>query len=161
MILKEEKIKQAEELIDNFKKNFKEEIRANIIIKYTFNSDFTVEELPILLLEDLEKIINKFAQKENNLGLKDQIKITGNTRKWDFVKYKHIFYKLAVDMGYSCVEAGRYFGQNHATVINGKNKCINLLSYKDVDFTRIYNEIITYIKLIHTYEGDISNNAEE
>jgi hypothetical protein len=152
MLLKEEKIQEAEKLIDDFKMNFKKSIGSNIIITYMYKDNYTIDDLPILTLKELENIINKFVLIENKYGLKDTVNITGNTRKWEFVKFKHIFYKLADDMKFGPSASSKYLNQTHATAINGRNKCLNLLETQDLNFTKSYNEIITYIKLIYEYE---------
>ena len=151
MLLKEEKIQEAEKLIDDFKMNFKKSIRSNIIITYMYKDNYTIEDLPILTLEELENIINKFVLIDNEYGLKDTVNMY-STRKWKFVKFKHIFYKLAYDMKFGSSESSKYLNQTHATAINARNKCINLLETNHINFTKSYNEIITYIKLIYEYE---------
>ena len=158
MLLREEKIKEAEKLIDDFKAKFKECIGTNVIITYRVLDDNTKVDLPILSLEDLEDIINKFLKRENLDGLRNTY---SRSRKWDYVKYKHVFCKLAWDMKYTTTSIGRYLQQNHATVISGRNKCLHLLQAQDREFSEIYNEIITYIKLIYEYDGNVQNNDQE
>jgi len=151
MILNEKKIEEVEKLINDFKSNFKRSLGINVIIKYKVKDNFTLSEIPILNLEELEKIINKFLLKEYNKTLRNP----NPDRKWVYLKYKHVFSTLAYNMGYSTVQIGRFLNQTHATIINGRNKCLNLLATKNKDITDVYNEIITYINLIYEYEGDI------
>lgn len=147
MKLSKRKIKEAEELIDNFKKNFKKKFSMNLNIEYTFTEDIESVKLPLLDLEQLEKIINDYL--EYNTSFED---IKQKTRHGDVIIYRHIFCKLARDMGYEWTKIGKHIKKNHASVIHGANSIKKYISIGDTNVIKAYTSIITYIKLLENYK---------
>jgi len=157
MTLRKIKIKEAEELIDSFRSNFKELIGTDVIIKYMLKDDYTKENLPILNLIELEEIVNKFLLEVFPSGIKDTIK----SRKGSYIMYKHIFCKLAYDMNHTTVEIGKYLNQTHSTVCCGKLRCKDLLFSRDKEYVETYTKIVTYIKIIYGYDDNVQHTDKE
>jgi len=147
MKLSEKKIKEAEKLIDNFKKNFKKKFSMNLNIEYTFNDEIESVKLPLLELEQLQKIINNYLKYNTNFH-----DIKQKTRHGDVIIYRHIFCKLARDMKYTWTKIGKFLNLNHASVLHGANSITKYIKIGDTNVITAYVSIITYIKLLENYE---------
>ena len=139
MKLSEKKIKEAEKLIDNFKKNFKK--------KFSMNLNIESVKLPLLELEQLQKIINDYLKYNTNFH-----DIKQKTRHGDVIIYRHIFCKLARDMKYTWTKIGKFLNLNHASVLHGANSITKYIKIGDTNVITAYVSIITYIKLLENYE---------
>ena len=81
-------LKKARELVENFKKTYQREIGLPIIVFACYNEEMTME---ILSLNDLKEIADELVQIKKS--------ILEKTRKKEVMVYKHIFCKVAKEMG--------------------------------------------------------------
>tara|TARA_R110000824_G_scaffold371168_2_gene560836 strand:- start:565 stop:1008 length:444 start_codon:yes stop_codon:yes gene_type:complete len=147
MLITPKRKKDAEKYIKRFKKRFKKEFSAKIEIKYSFIESVSSIELPLLDLDQLLHIIDSHVKENTKFE-----SIIVSSRKQELTLYRHVFCKIAHEMDYKWVTIGHFLSLNHATIINGNNSINNYLLIKDKNVTKIYEEIISHIKLIENYE---------
>lgn len=127
---------EAEKMIDEFVEKFYDRFGIWPLIRFNSKSFF----IPKLKLDDLSTLINdvfsyNHPEEYHEKGLLEK------TRKQTTVLYRHIFYRIAREIGYTFHDIGKYTGFNHATIINGVNRINDFLNIKDEQVCKNYKII--------------------
>lgn len=128
-------LKKARELVENFKRTYQKEIGLPIIVFACYNEEMTME---ILSLNDLKEIADELVQIKKS--------ILDKTRKKEVMIYKHIFCKVAKEMGYTFSYIGNYLKIDHSTVIHSVNKINDLLDVESKEHVIAYSTFIEKVK---------------
>lgn len=145
-----ENFSQAQRMINDFCIEFYDKFGFWPIIKSNINSFF----IPQLALEELRLIIDEIFKK-NFPDIHTDEAMLGKTRKQTPILYRHIFYKIARELGYTFKDIGRFSGfNNHATILHAVKRISNLLEVKDPEVITNYNLIKNEI---HDRYGDAGN----
>lgn len=103
-----------------------------------------------LELETLRKMCSTYFKIED---------IAKKTRKVEWVWTRTVFYRLALDEGYSLTSVGKFTGgRDHATVLHGKNVFADL--FNQVDF-KMYKDGYLHLKMEVDASKDDNQNLTD
>lgn len=142
-------LKKARELVENFKKMYHKEIGLPIVIIACYDNTMSMD---ILSLDQLKEITDELIQINKS--------ILDKTRKKEVIIYKHIFCKVAKEMGYTLSYIGNYLKIDHSTVIHSISKINDLLDIESKEYIIAYSTFIEKVKekieygrtIQHTYK---------
>lgn len=150
-----EKFTEAEKMIDNFTTNFYEKFGFWPVVRFNMKSFF----IPKVSLDELKNITNKiFLESFPDIYTDEGIMI--HTRKQLPIMFRHIFFKIGRELGYTYNDIGKYSGYNHATVLHAVRNIGNLLDTRDVQVTRNYNLVKNEIENRHGNAGDVQHDDQ-
>jgi chromosomal replication initiation ATPase DnaA len=135
MTPKEYKRLQIDKLVNEFKEKFLEKIgyRPDVYI--------SKKEIKTIDLSKLEKIINSFIP-EYSIEYYKIKSISDFTKRREISDLRHIFCRIAKNMGYTLISIGNHLNnRDHTTVINSCKKFENLIKTDDL-FKEKYERII-------------------
>lgn len=150
-----EKFEEAEKMIEDFSSEFYKKFGFWPIIRFNIKSFF----IPKLTLEDLRKVVDESFQ----MTFPDVYTPEGmlrDTRKQLPVMYRHLFFKIGREIGYTLNDIGRYAGFNHATVLHAVKRINDMLEIKDTEITRNYNIIKNEIQNRYGNAGDVQHDDQ-
>lgn len=118
-------------MVENFTKEFEKKMGYKPIVITKFNG------VPVLSLEKLEAIMNRHIPKYLKIKSIRQI-----SRKQELVYSRHMFCRIAKDMGYTLKAIGTFLNnRDHSTVIHSLT-AFNKLADTDLAFREKYDKII-------------------
>lgn len=150
-----EKFDEAEKMIEDFSSEFYKKFGFWPVIRFNIKSFF----IPKLTLDQLRILIND-SFKESFPDVYTTEGMMLQTRKQLPILYRHIFFKIAREIGYTLKDIGRYAGFNHATVLHAVRRISDLLDIKDAEVTRNYNLIKNEIQNRYGNVGDVQHDDQ-
>lgn len=150
-----ENFAEAERMIKQFCSEFYEKFGFWPMIKFNMKSLLT----PKLKLEDLKDIVNAVF-KESFPDIYTDEGIMLKTRKHLTLMHRHIFYKIAREVGYTYKDIAVYSGFDHATIIYAVRRISDLLDVKDQQLTESYNLVKNEIQIRHSNARDVQHDEQ-
>lgn len=146
---KEEKARR----IKQFKEDFQLEFGSEILIieratKYPF---------PHITLQNVEDVVN--YQLDKIIPDKFSNGIRTKSRNKELISHRYCFYKIVMDMGYSCTVIKKHIGFDHATVLHGKKSITNLILSRDTKSIFNINNIYHELKERFGIDADIQSDG--
>lgn len=150
-----ERFDEAEKMIQDFATGFYKKFGFWPVIRFNTKSFF----IPKLTLKDIHDTVNSiFEQSFPDVYTSEGIFV--RTRKQLPITYRHIFFKIARETGYTFKNIGEYGGYNHATIVHAVTRINNLLEVGDVDMSRNYNLVKNEIENRRSNAGDVQHDDQ-
>lgn len=131
----------ANKLVSDFRLYFFTRFGVNASIFYDLKE---TDRPPAVPLDKLEEIVNSFLHDEYPEKYPNGIR--SRTRKKELIMYRHMFFKLAIEMGYSCNAAGGFLEYSHCQALWSKGVITDFIDVKDKYITELYFNIKNKIK---------------
>lgn len=130
------KLQKARNLIEEFKKIYAKEIGYSIIILSRYDNQDILNSLSI---HELRQIADRHVPYGKT--------ILSKTRKKEVILYKHIFCKIAREMGFTFKYIGDFLNVDHSTIIHSVNKINDLLDVESKEHVRAYALYMEDVKI--------------
>lgn len=150
-----ENFDEAERMIDDFCSKFYDKFGFWPVIRFNTKSFF----IPKLTLDELRTVINDIF-KQNFPDIYTDEGMMLKTRKQLPILYRHLFYKIAREVGYTFKDIGRFAGFNHATILHAVKRISDLLEIKDAEVTRNYNLVKNEIQDRYGDAGNVQHDSQ-
>jgi len=150
-----EKSNEADKMINDFCSKFHHEFGFWPTVSLNSKSFF----VPQLTLEQLKSLINSVFKKTFP-DIYTEEGMFYKTRKQLPILYRHLFYKIAREIGYTLTDIGRYSSFNHATILYAERRVCELLEIRDPEITKNYNLIKNEINNRYGNDGDVQHDSQ-
>lgn len=150
-----EKYDEAEKMIEDFSAKFYDKFGFWPIIRFNTKSFF----IPKLKLDELKTLMDE-AFKNNYPGDYPKNGMMEKTRKQLTILFRHIFYKIAREIGYTFTDIGKFSGYNHATILHAVNRVSDLLDIKDAEVCRNYKLVKNEIQDRYGDVGIVQHDSQ-
>jgi hypothetical protein len=139
--VKQNRMKEADKMINEFKLSFKETFGVEPLVVYSFEEHY----VPKITLDELVELASD-CLKENYKSEIFEGGIRNRRRERILVLYRQLFLKIAQQIGYTTTRAAKVIGYKHCTAIYSRRKV--------EDFIRLKDELVLthYKLLIDAYE---------
>lgn len=156
--LTKDRISEADIMVDQFKKEFREKFGLNVFVSYNIKGDYKITDISLntLLAEINDYLfeVHPFKIIETNYRKVDISEgIHVNSRAAVIVELRHIFSHIAHKLGYNYSTIGRFLNQDHCTILHAVKNVNNMFDVNDMHYIGIYN--IIQNRLIKKY-GEFS-----
>jgi chromosomal replication initiation ATPase DnaA len=156
---------EAEEMVQNFKKEFTERFKAKIDIYYNLKKKVKTYTISLV---DIVSAVNEVLHEEFIEGYvmgcaNNRVEITNGvltkTRVREIIIYRHILFYLARNAGYGPSEISRLLGthSDHATIIHGNKRIKELVEIKD---KMVLNRLVSINNRLHSKVLNMNKNEE-
>lgn len=149
------KDEEASLYVARFKWMFRRKFGCTPLVKYKLGLKY----FNGIKLEELAHIVNIKLQEKSPTPLPNGIATRCRYRY--IVEYRHMFFKIAKDMGFGVVAIGKIVDYDHASVVHGAKSINNLLAIGDKNITQLHSEIETAIFAFLNEESIVSDDFSE